>query len=330
MSSVPSITLLIATYNRARILRQTLQALSEVDRAGIDLEVIIIDNNSSDDTTDAAVEYRGHLPLRVLKETRAGKNCALNRALREIALKDIVLFADDDVVPAHNWLKEVVGSTLRWPDIAVFGGGVEVGWPEDRQPEWAEAEWVRAIGFSWHRYADQEVFYVPPACPFGPNYWVRKSVFQKVPSFDETIGPRPVGRIMGSETSFLRQLQIEGFRMVHCPTAVVKHQIEKQQCSVEALRRRGYTFGRGQTRLHGWYRRDLFARNRMLWGMMLSADCLYAVGRYCIGRVVKDPRTNCEMTVSAMIRLGELRETTFQVLRHYGWTADGWRVTSLS
>lgn len=305
----PSLSVLIATYNRAPVLRETLEALLRVERSEIECEIVVIDNNSTDDTFNVARAFQDRLPLRLLRETRPGKNGALNKALRECALKEIVVFADDDVTPASNWFHEIAASTLKWPQAAAFGGKIEILWPDHRQPEWAEAEWIRIVGFAWHHYGEQEVFYQPPACPFGGNYWVRRSVFQEVRRFDESIGPRPTDRIMGSETSFLLELQRAGLQMLYCPTAVVRHRIQPKECCIPALRRRGFTFGRGQIRLHGWHRRQVLARSRVLWGGAMAADYLLTSLRFLAGALHPDSRRNCERTVSSMVRFGQLAET---------------------
>jgi len=122
----PGITVLIPTFNRAKVLSETLEALIRVDRTGIDCSIVVIDNNSSDNTAEVVKEYGTQLPLSYLRETRPGKNCALNKALRECVLKDIVVFTDDDVAPVRNWFQEIVASVRKWPEIAVFGGKVEL------------------------------------------------------------------------------------------------------------------------------------------------------------------------------------------------------------
>lgn len=301
------------------MLDETLNALVGVDRSGIDCEIVVIDNNSTDKTGEVANQFRGRLPVSLLTERPQGKNCALNKALRECTLREIVVFADDDVTPAEDWLQEIVRSTERWPEIAVFGGKIDILWPDKQQPEWAVADWIKAFGFSWHHYADREVLYKPPASPFGPNFWVRKIVFETVPLFDETIGPNSRNRIMGSETSFLMELQRQGFDMLYYPHAVVQHRIAAKDCRVSALRRRAYTFGRGQIRLHGWYRRDLLARSKLLWALTCAADYLYTSFRFVRGALLSDARQNCEITVSSAMRFGNLRETREQILQ----SADG-------
>jgi glycosyltransferase involved in cell wall biosynthesis len=310
------VTILIPTYNRAAVLKQTLEALTHVDQSGIDCGIVVIDNNSSDNTAEIAKGYMERLPLSLLSEQRPGKNCALNKALRETALKEIVVFTDDDVTPATNWLQEIVSSTVKWPQVAVFGGKIDLLWPDNRQPEWQVPDWIQAFAFQTHRYAETEAFYNPPACPFGPNFWVRRLVLHEVPFFDETIGPRPRNRIMGGETRFLRDLQTQGLQILYYPYAEVRHRMSREACTGPALRRRAYTLGRGQIRLHGWHRRNIYRMSRVLWCVALVADYFYTTVRFLIGSLLRDIKRNCEITCACMIRFGQLNETANQVLKH--------------
>ena len=116
------ISVLIATYNRAEILRQTLESMTDLDREGLAVEFVVVDNNSSDHTKQVVESFSGKLPIRYLFESRPGKNCALNKALDEVALAKLVVFTDDDVDPRKDWLKAVVSASRHWPRFSVFGG----------------------------------------------------------------------------------------------------------------------------------------------------------------------------------------------------------------
>src|SRR5687768_2828620 len=94
-----NISILIATHNRAKILRRTMKAMEALVRAGVSVEWVIVDNNSSDETRLVVESFRERLPLRYLFEPRPGKNYALNKALSEVELGDVVVFTDDDVTP---------------------------------------------------------------------------------------------------------------------------------------------------------------------------------------------------------------------------------------
>ena len=310
------VSVLIPTYNRADVLDRTLKDLRQVDRTRIDAEIILIDNNSTDNTADVVASHQKNLPLIYLRETRLGKSCALNRALQERPMRDIVVFMDDDVTPNTDWLQEIVSATRRWPEVSVFGGRIRVGWPDAKEPEWATSEWVRTFGFSWHDLGDSEVFYEPPRCPFGPNYWVRRRVFDAVPLFDESIGPKPTSTIMGDETAFLMELQKHGYRELYCPKVQVEHRIRRSACRIEALRKRGYTFGRGHVRLFGLHRRHLYERSKLLWSLVLCGDFAYTALRLTRGMLARSARRNCEITVASMIRFGALSESVNRAFNH--------------
>jgi glycosyltransferase involved in cell wall biosynthesis len=70
VDNVSGITVLIATYNRAAMLSQTLEAFTCVDATGIDCSIVIIDNNSTDNTAEVVKEYETRLPLSYLREPR--------------------------------------------------------------------------------------------------------------------------------------------------------------------------------------------------------------------------------------------------------------------
>jgi glycosyltransferase involved in cell wall biosynthesis len=308
-SLMAGVTILMPTLNRCAVLRETLEAMCCLDRRGIDCDFVVIDNGSTDATADVLGEYEARLPLTFLKEPRLGKNCALNKALRECRTRDIVVFTDDDVTPAKNWLQEIVSSARKWPDIAVFGGRVLVKWPNGQHPEWAGADWIKAFGYSQHDLGDKEKLYASPACPFGPNFWVRKAIFESVPFFDETFGPFPKDTMMGDETSFLIELHKLGFPMIYYPQAQVQHRIFAQACAIPALRRRGFQMGRGQVKFFGWHRRETYARSKILWIALLLGDYSYTLAKYGFGLAHRNVTRNCELTVGSMVRFGCLHQT---------------------
>src|SRR4051812_38683398 len=121
--NVSAVTILICTYNRAGLLRETLAALQSMSMpADCAVEILIVDNNSTDDTPHVVSESAGVGPMRVvyLRETRQGKSFALNRGL-EHARGDILALTDDDVLPSAHWLERIV-EDFRARDVSfVFG-----------------------------------------------------------------------------------------------------------------------------------------------------------------------------------------------------------------
>lgn len=183
-------------------------------------------------------------------------------------------------------------------------------WPDNHAPSWIVADWVKVFGFAWHDLGEIEQPYKGNATPMGPCYWIRKEVLEHVPEFDESIGPRPTNRIMGSEMSFLARVSEAGYRMVYCPTVSVRHRIAREECTIPALRRRAYRCGRGEIRVFGPHRHNLHSRSRLLWSGALAAEAvLYSGGRLLLGSLCPVRRYRAELMLRAMVRWGKIVES---------------------
>src|ERR1051325_8220991 len=98
-------SVIIATYNRADELVKTLESLTQLESSG-PWEVIIVDNNSSDNTRDVVLERIDSfpVPLRYVMEREQGRSAALNAGIR-IAQGEILAVTDDDVRVDPMWLR---------------------------------------------------------------------------------------------------------------------------------------------------------------------------------------------------------------------------------
>src|SRR5437763_8482181 len=98
------VTIAICTYNRAESLRRTLASLADMRAPdGISWELIIINNNATDDTDTVIDSFVDRLPIRREFEIRQGQSHARNRAI-DVANGDYVIWTDDDVIVDVGWL----------------------------------------------------------------------------------------------------------------------------------------------------------------------------------------------------------------------------------
>jgi glucosyl-dolichyl phosphate glucuronosyltransferase len=119
------VTIAICTYNRAALLRNTLDRLGEaVVPDGIEVEVIIVNNNCTDGTAQLLRDYAGPLSLRAVFEPVAGVSNARNRVLSEAA-GEYILWTDDDVLVDRDWIRAYAAAFRASPDAALFGGPIE-------------------------------------------------------------------------------------------------------------------------------------------------------------------------------------------------------------
>jgi L-malate glycosyltransferase len=253
----PDITVILATYNRAKDLDKTLKSMVKTEKKNLKIQFIIVDNNSKDNTKEIVEKYETQIPIVYIFESRSGKNVALNSALDKSYLGSIVVFTDDDVDVSPDWLIEIYASCQRWPNHKVFGGKINVVFPTEKIPHWISNKFLSSLACARHDYSNNEIAYGGDYVPFGPNYWVRKEVFSNGRRFDETMGPHPKNRISGDEIAFLLKIKREGNEIIYSPSVVVAHRIQTRVLKLSVVYLRAYQWGRGRFHIYGLNKRKL-------------------------------------------------------------------------
>lgn len=239
----PDISVLVATHRRPALLEGTLRSLGAMDTAGIEWELLIVDNAPLAGSRVVVPDPELRARTRVLVESTPGKNRALNAGLREVR-GGLVVFTDDDVIVERGWLRELWNGAGRWPEADVFGGRVLPRWPAGATPP-------REHPFHGHAYAIAD--FDRPEGPYssgyvyGPSMAVRRAVFDAGWRFDPGIGPDGTRRyITGSETSLTVALERAGRGSIYLPRAVVYHQIRSEQLTSRWLHGRAFRKGRAE------------------------------------------------------------------------------------
>lgn len=122
----PLISVIIITYNRGRYIREAVESV--VNQSFKDLELIIIDDCSTDDTESIIAEYaKKDDRVRYFKlPERGGISKARNFALRESVGEYIAVLDSDDVWCDNNKLKKQYEFLNKNSDYVLVGGGVIV------------------------------------------------------------------------------------------------------------------------------------------------------------------------------------------------------------
>lgn len=244
------VTVLIATRARPDLLASTLESLAGCEFPRDRFSVVVADNAGDPATREVCGSSATSLRIEHLVVRDGGKNAALNHAL-ERSGGELLLFTDDDVRVDTGWISEMWEGARRWPDREVFGGRVLPLWPS------APPEVVLGTKYTGVAYAildpDMEEGTDPDFLPFGPNFAVRRQVFERDTRFDPSLGPRPGPYTMGGETELLVRLREDGSLPVFLPDSVVHHRIRASQYSYRWLLGRARKFGRslGEKRIRG-------------------------------------------------------------------------------
>jgi glycosyltransferase involved in cell wall biosynthesis len=235
------ISILLPTFKRPRLLRQTLNAFARLITEKIRWEVLVIDNGDDQNTKAVVMGYTKKLPIRYIVEKRRGKNNALNTAI-PFARGRLIVFTDDDVVPEPNWLIEIWQGTKRWPEDCVFGGRCLPKFPEGHQMPFEHPFFEGA-----YTIADWDIpeGYHSAADVWGPNMAIRAPIFKEGWRFNPHLGPDGTEFcILGDETEFTLRLEKAGYKAVYLPKALVYHQIPEERMQYQWLYHRAFCFGR--------------------------------------------------------------------------------------
>jgi glycosyltransferase involved in cell wall biosynthesis/peptidoglycan/xylan/chitin deacetylase (PgdA/CDA1 family) len=99
------LSVVVPTYNRASLLDRCLAALAAQEEPGAELEVVVVDDGSTDETPRVLERYASLLPLRFERQENRGQPAALNRGI-ELARGETCVFLDDDVLAGPRFLAE--------------------------------------------------------------------------------------------------------------------------------------------------------------------------------------------------------------------------------
>lgn len=247
------ISVILCTHNRCRSLAKALESLAASELpASAEWDVIVVDNNSTDQTRSVVEVFcrRDPLHFRYLFEPRQGKSQALNAGIAD-ACADILAFTDDDVTVEPTWLREL---TLPLQDPEWLGAGGRVFLPVDFVPP------------SWLRVDDPHspltcLAYFDPGPepgvfpkllpPVGANMAYRKQAFLKYGGFRTDLGPRPGRAVRCEDTELGWRFLNAGERIKYVPSAIVHHEVRPERVNKKYFLVYSYGSGRGAIRDRG-------------------------------------------------------------------------------
>lgn len=306
MKSRTRLTVVFGTCNRAPILSDTLEYMCQVDKSGLEVNFVIVDNNSVDETRTVVESYRDRLSIRYLLEPRKGKNRALNLALQHGGFHPLVVFTDDDVKPAADWLQAIVEVTRRWPGHHVFGGRIVPTWPVANPPAWVHDSHIRQLAFAAHDMGEEKP-YEPTVQPFGPNFWCRREVLTPDVRFDESVGPGT--GTLGDEVMFLHTLQKRGYEIIHSPASCVEHRIQPEGICVKKLEQRALMVGRIGPNMYGLCSPETLSRAPSLWRLLRYIRLNQARIGLLRARLHRDTHQRIVRSIGPLIDIGYNEES---------------------
>ncbi len=244
-------TVLIATYNRAALLDETLQSIARLRSARRTWEAIVVDNNSRDNTRQVVERHASAfpVPLRYLLETRQGRSSALNAGIA-VAAGTVIAMTDDDVRVDAGWLDAACDAIddNADPTIRYAGGPVDPMW-ETPPPPWLDL----TRGDLWGTIAIQDhgsepfVYETARRVPLGANMAAHRSLFDRVGGFRADLGRTSGATPLGQEVpEWLMRVRAAGYRGAYVPAMRVRHHVPAARLTRSYFRR--WWYGKGVSR----------------------------------------------------------------------------------
>lgn len=245
---MPRISIVIATYNRARQLIGALESLVQQDLPACEWECVVVDNNSMDDTQKLFAEFvqkHQEFNLRIVCEQQQGLSSARNRGIDE-SRGDIVAIIDDDELVNQSFARAYL-NLFDDNAEAVAAGGKVVPRYQPGRPAWLShfTEVPIANPTDW----GAEICLFPKGkIPAGGNMAFRREILLKYGGFDTSLG-RVGGKLTGGEESDLfERLAADGVEFWFVPDAVIYHIIGAEKLTPEYFKRLSYNTGVSQRR----------------------------------------------------------------------------------
>tara|TARA_R110002012_G_scaffold321984_1_gene553071 strand:- start:15033 stop:15938 length:906 start_codon:yes stop_codon:yes gene_type:complete len=218
------ISVVICTFNRFNLLKSTLDSL--IDQTNKDFELIIVDNNSKDETSTVADLYSYFFAeFKYIVELNAGLSYARNRGVLE-STYEYVAFIDDDVLLPSTWAANVLEvSVNKSPDI--FGGPVFPYYPKDK-PDWYKDEYISFYCGNIPRYLNENETLI------GCNFVVKKDVFERIGWFRTDLGMIENTILYSEETEFqMRYRKINKTSFVYYfPKISIYHYVRPEKMTI--------------------------------------------------------------------------------------------------
>ena len=218
----------VPTYNRSHLLQLTVASLLQAPvPEGLEVTVIVVDNNSKDDTKQVveAIQATASRPVVYVKETEQGSSQSRNAGIRA-GKGEIIGFIDDDEEIDEQWYA-VVAREFADPATQLIGGPYLPNCSVP-MPEWLPPGYNGVIGVVPPK--PREAF--SPSFPGnlqGGNAVLRRTVFERLGGYSLKLGRTDKGLQSEEDAEFYRRILDAGLLGYHVPDLIIYHYIPESR-----------------------------------------------------------------------------------------------------
>jgi Glycosyltransferases involved in cell wall biogenesis len=235
------LSVIIPTYNGAAILQRSLDTWFQQTMSLTEYEVILVDNNSTDNTHIIAQDYLNKYPnFRYVKEIKPGATSARHTGAK-IAKADMLIFADNDGLFNSSCIEDILKVYVQNPAVAAVTGKIEICW-DKMAPDWiipyefmlGKLDYGNDVKFGYELFLN------------GGLFSIKKQVFEQLQGFNpDLIGVYLIG---DGDTGLVNKLYENHCLIGYTPFAVMQHlQFVESHGTVCDMGRRFFNVGIGNS-----------------------------------------------------------------------------------
>jgi glycosyltransferase involved in cell wall biosynthesis len=296
------ISVILSTYNRADLLPGAIGAFLQQNTQGVTFEVILVDNNSTDNTKEVAGNYATSHPglIKYVFEPKQGLSHGRNAGIANAQGK-FLAFTDDDVRVHNDWINALYRAFNTHPDAVYIGGKVLPLW-QTAKPKWAHLQ-LASLALQDYGREPQTIDSNHQRCLIGANLACRKELIELIGGFDPAT--QRVKEGIGSMEDYEWQTRIwaQGLHGKYVPDVQVSTPVQEE-------------------RLRKWYHREWHFRHGIFssilrdplieatsWRIFDTPGHVYrGIANSLFSSVVKrlqlDPQDSFRLQCEALDRLG--------------------------
>ena len=237
------ISIIVCTRNRADRLKVCLEHLAKLDFPRESVEVVVVDNGSTDPTEEVIRGFADSAPFSVLSVYQAVPGLTRSRNIgARHAKAEILVFVDDDCYVAPDYLRQTM-AVYKEHDITFFGGKILLYDSKDYPITFRDSDMVQRI---------EPFCFVGPGLIQGANMSARRAALEQIGGFDRHLGPG--GRFCCEDMDFAARLADAGFAGGYFPAPLVYHHHGRRAGPAVEQLKRSYAHGSGAHFAKSWLR----------------------------------------------------------------------------
>lgn len=276
------LSVILCTYNRARYLYPVLESLATGSLPQEEYEIVLVDNNSNDNTKEECERFRADHPdivFRYCFEPQQGlshaRNCGITHSQGEI-----LVYVDDDALVNPEYLATYAQFFATNKSAVAAGGPILPQYDGCKEPDWM-SHYTRQLITGKLYLGERQREFPRGAFPGGGNAAYRKSVFDAVGLFNTELGRKGNSLIGAEEKDLFDKMTTRGMKFYYLPTAILYHLIPPKKLTQDYFDR--LTAGIGQSeryrtkQISQWKYFKRIVMESVKWGATLLLWCMFVL-----------------------------------------------------